>query len=206
MVPESARWTDVDLMTGVGRGDVAAAGALYGRYATTLLGVALRVLRQREEAEDVVHDVFVVVRDRAVSYVAERGPVGAWLVTLARNLSIDRLRRRERHSLLDRCLAPVADGGPVRNAPDPESLAIGADERDRVLRALSRLPTHQRTMLELTYFVGLSHPQIAAHENVPLGTIKSRVFRALLALREALDAEPAGGSWSSPPGRTRKGV
>jgi RNA polymerase sigma-70 factor (ECF subfamily) len=189
MGPGSARWTDGDLMADIGRGEIAATAALYDRYAAILLAVALRVLHQREEAEDVVHDVFVVVGDRAASYVAERGPVGAWLVTLARNLSIDRLRRRHRRASLDRTVAEPPDDGPVRPVLDPESLAIGADERGRVRRALARLPEQQRTMLELSYFSGLSYLEIAAHENVPLGTIKSRLSRAILALRDALDAE-----------------
>src|SRR5690242_16252718 len=87
---------DVELLRRVAEGDAAAVGALYDRYAATLLPLALRILRNRAEAEDVLHDAFVAVSDRAGQYAAERGSVIAWLVTLVRNLSIDRTRRRDR--------------------------------------------------------------------------------------------------------------
>ena len=89
----SDRPTDVDLLRAIGAGDVRAVGLLYDRYAPTLLPLAIRIVRDRSEAEDVIHDAFVAVADRAGQYSEERGSVVAWLVTLVRNLAIDRTRR-----------------------------------------------------------------------------------------------------------------
>src|SRR5687768_9362835 len=92
--------TDGDLLHRIGKGDVHAVGELYDRYAPALLPLALRIVRDRAEAEDVVHDAFVAVSDRAGQYAADRGSVAAWLVTMVRNLSIDRTRRRDRRGAL----------------------------------------------------------------------------------------------------------
>ncbi len=178
--------SDGELLRRIGNGDALAIAALYDRYSALLLGVALRVAGDRADAEDVVHDVFGLVGDRADRYLAERGSVSAWLVTLTRNLSIDRRRRRDRHGEIQKKVLvhepPAADG----QMADPESQAVAAAERGRVRRALDTLPPSQRATLELAFFAGLSYPEIAERENVPLGTIKSRASRALVALRDAL--------------------
>jgi RNA polymerase sigma-70 factor (ECF subfamily) len=177
---------DAELVRRIGAGEVAAVGELYDRYAPTLLPLSLRIVRDRTEAEDVVHDAFVAVADRAGQYVVERGSVAAWLVTLVRNLSIDRRRRRERRGTLAR---EVIAHEPREPTADPEELAAGAAERAKVRRALASLPAAQRDTLEIAFFEGLSYPEIAAREGVPLGTIKSRAARAIAALREALVKE-----------------
>lgn len=177
---------DTDLVALVAEGDVQAIGELYDRYAATLFPTALRILRDRAEAEDVLHDAFVVVNERARQYVPERGSVVAWLVTLVRNLSIDRARRRERRGTLAREVLPHERPPSVR---DPERLSSEADEREKIRRALMQLPEAQRSTLEVAFFEGLSYPEIAARENLPLGTIKSRAARALAALRDALAEE-----------------
>ena len=181
--------TDVDLLERVRKGDVAALGQLYDRYVQILFPMAVRILRDRSEAEDAIHDAFLVVRDRAAQYVPERGPVGAWVVTLVRNLCIDRTRRRERRAELARQDAQTKP----QTAEDPEQLTRTAKAREKVRRALERLPEAQRDTLLIAYFEGLSYPEIAEREKVPLGTVKSRAARAVQALREALEAE--GFSW-----------
>jgi len=184
---------DVELLRLIAAGDVRAVGELYDRYSSTLFPVALRIVRDRAEAEDVVHDAFVTVNERAAQYVPTRGSVVAWLVTLVRNLSIDRTRRRERRGALAREILPHE---PPPSTRDPERLVSDATEADRIRRALDTLPAAQRQTLEIAFFEGLSYPEIAARENVPLGTIKSRAARALTALREALALEgvlPASG-------------
>jgi RNA polymerase sigma-70 factor, ECF subfamily len=178
--------SDGELLTQIAAGDTRAVGELYDRYASTLFPIALRILRDRTEAEDVIHDAFVAVNERASQYAADRGSVIAWLVTLVRNLSIDRTRRRERRGSLAR---DVIAHEPPASARDPERLTSEASERDKIRRALSTLPEAQRQTLEVAFFEGLSYPEIAARENVPLGTIKSRAARALAALREALAKE-----------------
>jgi RNA polymerase sigma-70 factor, ECF subfamily len=177
---------DADLLRLIAEGDVRAMGELYDRYAPTLFPIAVRIVRDRGEAEDILHDAFVAVSERASQYAPERGSVIAWLVTLVRNLSIDRTRRRDRRGALAREVLPHEPPASVR---DPERLTSEAGEREKIRRALSTLPEAQRLTLEVAFFEGLSYPEIAARENVPLGTIKSRAARALAALREALVAE-----------------
>lgn len=178
--------TDMDLLASIARGEAGAMGELYDRHVTTLFPITLRILRDRAEAEDVIHDAFVAVSERAGQYVPERGTVIAWLVTLVRNLSIDRTRRRDRRGVLAR---EVIAHEPPPEVPSPEALTSEASEREKIRRALSKLPDAQRQTLEVAFFEGLSYPEIAARENVPLGTIKSRAARALAALREALAEE-----------------
>lgn len=178
--------SDAELLTQIAAGDVRAVGELYDRYSSTLFPIALRIVRDRTEAEDIMHDAFVAVNERAAQYAPDRGSVIAWLVTLVRNLSIDRTRRRERRGSLAR---DVIAHEPPASARDPERLTSEASERDKIRRALSSLPEAQRQTLEVAFFEGLSYPEIAARENVPLGTIKSRAARALAALREALVKE-----------------
>lgn len=178
--------SDAELLQQIARGDVRAVGELYDRYGATLFPIALRIVRDRSEAEDVLHDAFVSVNERASQYTPERGSVIAWLVTLVRNLSIDRTRRRERRGTLAREVLPHEPPASVR---DPERLTSEASERTKIRRALDSLPEAQRQTLEVAFFEGLSYPEIAARENVPLGTIKSRAARALGALREALVKE-----------------
>lgn len=187
MRPDPATISDSELLGRIADGDEQAIATLYDRHAGMLVALALRIVRDRSDAEDVVHDAFVTVGDRAALYVNERGSALAWLVTLVRNLSIDRNRRRLRRGAIEREVLvhePRETGS--ASSDSPELLALGAIEAARVRKALASLPPAQRSTLELTFFSGLSYPEIAERENLPLGTIKSRAARALLALRDAL--------------------
>ena len=182
--------TDVELLQRIAAGDVLAVAELYDRHARMLLGLSLRIVRDRSEAEDVLHDAFVVVGERARQYIPERGAVGAWLVTLVRNLSIDRTRRRDRRGAIARdVLAHDPEAIGAATAVDPEAGAAGAADRERVRSALAGLPEVQRATLEIAFYEGLTYAEIAEREGVPLGTIKSRAARGLAALREALGGE-----------------
>ncbi len=181
---------DSELVRRIGEGDTAAAGVLYDRHARALFPLALRIVRDRAEAEDVLHDAFVALAERASQYERDRGSVIAWLVTLVRNLSIDRTRRRDRRGALQREIIAFEPPNEVRN---PEELTAAERDRRAVQRALASLPEVQARTLSTAFFEGLSYPEIAAREGVPLGTIKSRAARALAALREALEG-PAPGS------------
>jgi len=196
MLLRSSNDADVELLKRLAEGDGEAIGLLYDRYAPVLLPLAIRIVRDRAEAEDVVHDAFVAVSDRAGQYTADRGSVGAWLVTLVRNLSIDRTRRRDRRGALVR---EVLAHEPVAPPADPEGQTADAVERGKVRRAMASLPEVQRATLEVAFFEGLSYPEIAAREGVPLGTIKSRAARALASLREALEKEGLFGGEGKPP-------
>ena len=186
----AARKSDGELLRQIGSGDPHAVGDLYDRYAPMLFPLAFRIVRDRSEAEDIVHDAFVAVSDRASQYVADRGSVAAWLVTLVRNLAIDRTRRRDRRGGLTRDILayePSALG--ERHVPDPESICVSVSEQAKIRRALASLPEAQRETLEVAFFEGLSYPEIAERERLPLGTIKSRAARAIAALRVALARE-----------------
>jgi len=181
----SATAADRQLMTRVASGDQDAVAGLYDRYSHVLLPVALRILGSRADAEDVLHDAFVTLPDRARHYSADRGSVAAWLTILVRNLSLDRARRRGVRQALTREVAESTQP-PAEWSRDPETAAHLASKSERVRRALQSLPDVQRATLLTAFFEGLSYPEIAARDGVSVGTVKSRAARALAALREAL--------------------
>ena len=170
---------DAELVERIGGGDPGAVASLYDRHAAVLFPIALRILRDRAEAEDVLHDAFVTLHERSGQYQRDKGSVIAWLVTLVRNASIDRARRRERRSAITHEVVAFEPPAPTTTQSD----------RQRVLRALARLPQAQLDTLTLAFYTGLSYPEIAEREGVPLGTIKSRAARALAALRAELERE-----------------
>lgn len=171
-------------MAAICQGDERAVAQLYDRYCSMAMGLALKIVRDALEAEDVVHDAFIAIVERADQFRPERGSVVAWLVTTVRNLSLDRARRRIRRAqITDEELRHE----PAEPVADPESLSWLERERNAVRAALAKLSDAQRATLEIAFFEGLSYPEIAARENVPLGTVKSRAARALAALRAALD-------------------
>jgi RNA polymerase sigma-70 factor (ECF subfamily) len=146
-------------------------------------GVALAILGSPEEAEDLVQEVFLTVSE-PTAYDPARGSVGAFLTTMARSRAIDRLRRRGRSVRLLRTWHDAAPVAPA--APSPfERVAVG-ECAQRVRSALGALSDADREVLELAYWRGLSQSEIAADLGAPLGTVKSRCRRALLALRDAL--------------------
>ena len=178
--------SDEELLRRLGAGDLTALDPLYARYAGMLFPLALRILRDRAEAEDLVHDAFVVVASRAHQYVRERGTVAAWMITLVRNLTIDRTRRRDRRGALAR---DVVSFEPTEPVASPETLASDRSAHGKVVRALASLPDVQRATLTAAFFDGLTYPEIAEKECVPIGTVKSRAARAIASLRTALARE-----------------
>lgn len=173
----------IALLQRVAARDEAALSALYDQYARLLFGLVHRILRDRGEAEDVLQDVFLAVWNRAGSYEARLGPPAAWLIGIARNRAIDRFRSRAVRARV----VEGADPPDLGDQPDnPEQAASRNERRERVRRALEPLPVEQRTLLEHAYFLGLTHSELAARFGLPLGTVKTRVRAAMLALRELL--------------------
>ncbi len=173
-------------------GDDSALSELYDRHAAFVFGVAIKIVRDHNEAEDVVHDVFIAVVERADQFRPERGSVVAWLTTAVRNLALDRARRRARRAQITEDELQHEPSAPVL---DPEALSWLEHRRVAVLAALGTIPEAQRRTLEIAFFEGLTYPEIAEREGVPLGTVKSRAARALAALRAALEghlASPEG--------------
>lgn len=177
---------DAEAVARLCAGDGEAIAVLYEHYGRTALGLAFKIVREETEAEDVVHDAFVAIVQRADQYHPARGSVAAWLITTVRNLSLDRTRRRTRRAQI---VEAELKHEPAPGVKSPEESLTGAREHERVRRAMTTLPEVQRQTLEIAFFEGLSYPEIADREKVPLGTIKSRAARALHALRAALESE-----------------
>ncbi|HVY25075.1 MAG TPA: sigma-70 family RNA polymerase sigma factor [Polyangiaceae bacterium] len=166
---------DTELISRVARGQNAALGQLYDRHGGLLLAVLKRVLGDGPEAEDVLHEVFLEVWEHAGDYDESRGSVRAWLVMRARSRGLDRLRVLGRARRLQR---DPSDHSPSLTEPAENTLGVR--------QALAQLAPELRTLLELGYFEGLSSTEIAAHEQLAIGTVKSRVARALSELRDVL--------------------
>lgn len=150
---------------------------LYDRYSALAYGVAMRVLGDPARAEDAVQDAFLNVWHRASTFDAERGSIRAWLLTSVRNRCIDYLRGRGSRERREQELSPDVDYEPSPSDPWREvSLAL---ERTAVRDAMASLPAEQRQVVELAYFGGYSHSEIAEMSRVPLGTVKGRMRLAL---------------------------
>lgn len=169
--------TDLQLMMAVKEGDREALAELYERHSPQMLGVAYRLLENRRDAEDLLHDVFLEAWQHAQDYRAERGSVRHWLSIRVRSRAIDRLRtlRRARDCGMLPNEAEVAVDEPSR-----------ITEHTRACRLLVSLPPAQRTAIELGYFQGLTCREIAEHCQIPVGTVKSRLSAAVAKLREGL--------------------
>jgi RNA polymerase sigma-70 factor (ECF subfamily) len=176
---------DVALLQLVIDGDARAVGALYARTAPALFRIAFAVLRDRADAEDVVHDAFASIRERAVGYVETRGRVVAWLSVVVRNLAIDRKRRAQRRA----ALAALAELPVAATTGNPEHATSDAARVAALRSALAKLPDLQRRTLEAAFFEDLTYPEIARRDSTQLGTIKSRAARAQSALRHLLRDE-----------------
>jgi RNA polymerase sigma-70 factor (ECF subfamily) len=178
---------DTRIVARIASGDREALGALYDRYASLLLAVSLKMLRARREAEDLVHDVFVEVWQRAGDFDPRRGSVKVWLLVRMRSRCLDRVRS--------------AGYARVSSIGDREEELLGgssangesAAEHSQVRDALRELPESQRAVLYLGYFEGLSSVEIAARLEIPVGTVKSRVATALSKLRATLGDDGPGG-------------
>ena len=177
---------DRQILTAVAGGSADALERLYDRYASTAYGLARRILAQPDLAEEVVQDVFAQVWREASRYDAARASVAGWIVLLTRTRAIDRLRARRARPDLDRGVEPA--GVPPLTTPDrsPEQVAISSEDARSVRAALEQLPEEQRSLVDLAYYEGLTHSEIAARTGVPLGTIKTRLRTAMTTLRGAL--------------------
>jgi RNA polymerase sigma-70 factor (ECF subfamily) len=160
------------------RGDHEALGEFYDLYAGLVNGLAVRILRDRAEAEDTVQEVFVQVWQQAARFDPSRGTPQAWLCTMARTRALDRLRKRASR----REEPELADSGSTATPRTEEALAVRA--------ALDALPLDQRKALELAYYEGLTQSEIAERLAEPLGTVKTRIRTAMIRLRGVLGPAP----------------
>jgi RNA polymerase sigma-70 factor (ECF subfamily) len=183
------RARDRELLERVAQGDVAALRAIYDQHASRAITIAFRILRNREEAEDIVQETFLEVWRRAAQFDPGRGGAVAWVVTIARSRAIDRLRAR---TIAGRTIASASeDADGLLPTPTPSPVAETERRRDerRIAAALVELPPAQRRTIELAYFEGLSQSEIAVKTASPLGTVKMRVKLAMAKLAELLGDE-----------------
>lgn len=173
-----------ELIAATVRGDRAAFSRLYGATGPQLFAVALRIVKRRDRAEEVLQDAYVSIWHRARDYDADKGSVLTWMASIVRHRAIDILRR-------ERPTTPLDDAAGVEawadTAPGPLDAAIASAEARRVRDCLDRLEGKQREAILLAYYDGLTQEQLAVRLAVPLGTIKSWVRRGLLRLKECLE-------------------
>jgi RNA polymerase sigma-70 factor (ECF subfamily) len=182
MTPTPASQDITRLIVRVSIRDRAAFDLLYRRTSAKLFGVCLRVLRDRAEAEEALQEVFVKVWARADRFAASDLSPITWLVAIARNHAIDRLRsRRERPAGIE-AAAAVAD-----ERPGPEAQAIAGGERDRIHRCLEELDDDRAAAVRAAYLGGDSYAELAERHSVPLNTMRTWLRRSLMKLRECLE-------------------
>jgi RNA polymerase sigma-70 factor (ECF subfamily) len=165
------------MLTRIEQRDENAMEEIFRRYSGPVYSVALRVLRDSSQAEDVLQEVFLQLWRKPAAFVQNRGSLGAWLVVIARNRAIDVLRRRKPSDSVD----DVVLASTVNVADEAERNTM----MEKVRRVIADLPMEQRKSLELAYFEGLSHTEIASRTGDPLGTVKTRIRQALISLRKA---------------------
>ena len=178
--PPESGVEDWELLVQLQQGDQAAMATLYDRYSKLVYSVALRVMRDPAAAEDVLQEIFMQVWRSPDSFVAAKGSLGGWLAVVARNRSIDVLRRRRPTDSVDDL--PLAS---------PFNLADEAERNhmmERARTAIDALPHEQRKTLEMAFFDGMTHSEIAESTGSPLGTVKTRIRSALMSLRKAFPA------------------
>jgi RNA polymerase sigma-70 factor (ECF subfamily) len=181
LLPDDAA-IDAGRVARMAQHDAAALGDLYDAHHRLLFGVICRIVGHRAEAEEVLQEAFVQAWTRAASYNPAIGSPVGWLVGIARNRAIDRLRanavRARTAEALDEPAAP----------PTPEGTAAESERQREVRRALAQLTGDQRELIEQAYFLGLTQSELAERHRLPLGTVKTRMRTGLQALRRQLDA------------------
>lgn len=178
---------EIDLLKRIAEKDEAAFAVLYDRLSPILYSMTLRMMNDAVEAEDVLQDGFVYIWQRASSFDAGRGSPISWAIMIVRNKAIDRLRVRQRGERLEERASASPELGPdkdVQSALEP----FLRERQAQVKSALAKLPMEQREALQLAFFSGLTHRQIAAKIATPLGTVKARIRRGLLQLRQLLQS------------------
>ncbi|MEW5977271.1 MAG: sigma-70 family RNA polymerase sigma factor [Acidobacteriota bacterium] len=172
----------------VGRRDKTAFGELYDRYSQLVLNVAWRILKERQEAEDTLQEVFLKVWNDAASYDPNRGTVASWLVTISRSRAIDKLRSRRSRTQPERTLHEGYNSNRDQTVVAKQEESI--QNRLLVSAAIMALTSEQRVVIDLAYYEGMSQSEIAEALKEPLGTVKTRIRNGLMKLKEILVPQP----------------
>lgn len=177
--------SDVALMSDMVAGSERALSVVYDRYSGMLFGILVRILKDQQAAEEVLQDLFLQLWRNAARFDASRGSLPAWLLVIARNRAISRLRTRRNRELV----AEEEDdyAATFISSQNIEEETYRTELTERVKAALVQLPAEQRQALELAYFEGMTQSEIAAATSSPLGTVKTRVRTAMQSLKRLLD-------------------
>lgn len=181
--PNPLREGDAELMASFLGKDLSAARTLYGRYAARIYGLGLVLFRNKTDAEDLVQDTFLKIWRKGSAFDPERGSLDVWVMLTARSIAIDLLRRRSNEA---RKLSSESKRSEASSEPGPEQLAELSDLVGHARKAIDRLPSGQRSAVELAYFGERSSTQVAEMQRIPVGTVKSRVRLGIATLRRTL--------------------
>jgi RNA polymerase sigma factor (sigma-70 family) len=179
--------SDEALLAGFETGDPASAAAFVRRFQGRVYGLAMTIVRQPAVAEEIAQETFARAWRHAGAYDARRGRVATWLLSIARNLAIDVTRMRRLEPADPELIAAELSLDPT--GPAAEEMGLEPDERDRLRRAIAELPEGQRRALVLAAYTGRTAREISELEDVPLGTVKTRIRTAMQKLRSELEAE-----------------
>lgn len=158
----------------------------YRQFAPGLLSMAYRIVQDQKEAEDVLQDAFVQMWKNTSTYDSTRSSLFTWAVMITRNKAIDRIRARQRRQRTVENFTEEVAAIPAESAPQADAALTQREERTRIRAALASLPEAQRAVIDLAFFAGLTQAEVAVKLDTPLGTVKARIRRGLLALRDAL--------------------
>lgn len=185
----SAMLLDTELLRRVGNGCLESFAVFYDRYSALLFSIAANVLQDVQEAEEVLQDAARLVWEKAPGYDPGLGKPVSWAVVITRNKAIDRLRvlRRRRAALSE--LTAEADFDSANKREDALGDVLAREANGQLRVALGELPVEQREAIELAFFAGLSQTEVALRLNLPLGTIKARIRRGMLTMRDVLEGE-----------------
>ncbi|MBV8278290.1 MAG: sigma-70 family RNA polymerase sigma factor [Verrucomicrobia bacterium] len=179
---------NVDLVRRIAQGDQVAFALFYDRFSPVLYGMAFRMMNNRGDAEDVLQESMAYIWRKAHAFDSSRRSAFAWVTMIVRNKAIDKLRARRRGERLQERVKGSSDLSSDRD--DTSALEpLFREQRGRVRSALSQISPDQREALELSYFSGLTHEEIAAQLGTPLGTVKARIRRGVLRLRQLFQRE-----------------
>ena len=182
--------TDVSLLQRIAARDTAALAELYDRHSRLLFGLILRIVRDRGEAEEILQEAFVRVWARTDMYDAQIGGPLPWIVRVARNCAIDRLRARRVRATVDATaidLPAIEAAAPATGIQSPEAAVLFAERRRTLTDALAGLPAEQRQLIEAAFFEGYTHSELAQRLGLPLGTVKTRIRIGMIAIRKRLE-------------------
>lgn len=178
---------DVQLMDRVASGDRDAFAEVFDRHSPVVLGMLIRLLRRRDLAEEVLQEAFLQAWEQAERYRPERASPKGWLLLLARSRALDRIRSATARGRREQA-AYAEEGMSTVTAPEGTARLEASERKSRLVRALETLPADQRRCIELAFFEGLTHRQVAERTGDPLGTVKSRILLGMNKLRQALTA------------------